>query len=114
MVPIAVVVAIQIARHEDGKPGTGVSRPRRWRIDVDPADASPDFLGRRGVHADTRSRRHRCITCARTCDADLRHDRSVLHLHVGCTSALVALLPNTVAYTPFPRWFGYCTPRGRR
>ena len=23
--------------------------------------------------------------------------------------ALVALLPNTVAYTPFPRWFGYYT-----
>jgi hypothetical protein len=23
--------------------------------------------------------------------------------------AFVALLPNTVAYTPFPRWFGYYT-----
>ena len=106
MVPIAVVVAIQIARHEDGKPVWASLALAGGALMSIPLMLPPIFWG---VAAFTPTRAPDVTA--------IMHELAMLtfvttdqyYIFMWVAIAFVALLPNTVAYTPFPRWFGYYT-----
>ena len=106
MVPIAVVVAIQIARHEDGKPVWASLALAGGALMSIPLMLPPIFWG---VAAFTPTRAPE-ITA-------IMHELAMLtfvttdqyYIFMWVAIAVVALIPNTVAHTPFPRWFGYYT-----
>jgi hypothetical protein len=106
MVPIAVVVAIQIARHEDGKPVWASLALAGGALMSIPLMLPPIFWG---VAAFTPTRAHDVTA--------IMHELAMLtfvttdqyYIFMWVAIAVVALIPNTVAYTPFPRWFGYYT-----
>jgi hypothetical protein len=106
MVPIAVVVAIQIARHEDGKPVWASLALAGGALMSIPLMLPPIFWG---VAAFTPTRAPEVTA--------IMHELAMLtfvttdqyYIFMWVAIAFVALIPNTVAYTPFPRWFGYYT-----
>jgi hypothetical protein len=106
MVPIAVVVAIQIARHEDGKPVWASLALAGGALMSIPLMLPPIFWG---VAAFTPTRAPDVTA--------IMHELAMLtfvttdqyYIFMWVAIAVVALIPNTVAYTPFPRWFGYYT-----
>jgi hypothetical protein len=84
----------------------GDARIGRRHVDVNPARAAADFLGRRGVRPDAGPE----ITA-------IMHELAMLtfvttdqyYIFMWVAIAVIALIPNTVVHTPFPRWFGYYT-----
>jgi hypothetical protein len=106
MVPITVVVAVQISRHETGKPVWAALAFAGGTLMSIPLVLPPIYWG---VAAFTPTRAPE-ITA-------IMHELAMLtfvttdqyYIFMWVAIAFVALLPNTVAYTPFPRWFGYYT-----
>ncbi len=106
MVPIAVAVAAQIARHEKGFPVWAALAFAGGTLMSIPLVLPPIFWG---VAAFTPTRAAE-ITA-------IMHELAMLtfvttdqyYIFMWVAIAAVALIPNTVVYTPFPRWFGYCT-----
>ncbi|WP_155927629.1 hypothetical protein [Mycolicibacterium sp. CBMA 234] len=106
MVPIAVVVGVQISRHEKGRPvwstlaiagGSLMSvvlvlPPIFWGVAAFTPDRSPDITA-------------------------IMHELAMLtfvttdqyYIFMWVAIAVICLIPNKVLYTPFPRWFGYYT-----
>jgi hypothetical protein len=106
MVPIAVVVAVQIARHEKGKPVWAALALAGGTLMSIPLVLPPIYWG---VAAFTPTRAPE-ITA-------IMHELAMLtfvttdqyYIFMWVAIAVVALIPNTVVHTPFPRWFGYYT-----
>lgn len=106
MVPIAVVVAVQMARHEKGKPvwsivaGVGgtlmsiflVLPPLFWGVAA--------FTPSRASEITATMHELAMLTLVTT-------DQYFIFLWVGVVVA--CLVPNSVVHSPFPRWFGYFT-----
>ncbi|TAM65863.1 hypothetical protein [Mycobacterium sp.] len=106
MVPIAVVVGVQISRHEKGRPvwstlaiagGTLMSvvlvlPPIFWGVAAFTPNRSPDITAIMHELA--------MLTFVTT-------DQYYIFMWVAIAAA--CLIPNKVLYTPFPRWFGYYT-----
>lgn len=106
MVPIAVVVGVQISRHEKGRPvwsilaiagGTLMSvvlvfPPIFWGVAAFTPDRAPEITA-------------------------LMHELAMLtfvttdqyYIFMWVAIAVACLAPATVRYSPFPRWFGYYT-----
>jgi hypothetical protein len=106
MVPIAVVVAVQIARHEKDKPVWAALALAGGTLMSIPLVLPPIYWG---VAAFTPTRAPE-ITA-------IMHELAMLtfvttdqyYIFMWVAIAFVALIPNTVMHTPFPRWFGYYT-----
>lgn len=106
MVPITVVVAVQIARHETGRPVWAALAFAGGTLMSVPLVLPPIFWG---VAAFTPTRAPE-ITA-------IMHELAMLtfvttdqyYIFMWVAIAAVALIPNTVVHTPFPRWFGYYT-----
>jgi hypothetical protein len=106
IVPLAIVVAIQMSRHERGKPiwsitaGAGgvlmsiflVLPPLFWGVAAFTPSRAPEITATMHELA--------LLTLVTT-------DQYYIFLWVGVT--VVCLIPNTVLHSPFPRWFGYFT-----
>lgn len=106
MVPIAVVVAVQISRHETGRPVWSVLSLAGGLLMSVPLVLPPIFWGA-AAFTPTRAPE---ITA-------MMHELSMLtfvttdqyYIFMWVAIAVIALLPNKVVHTPFPRWFGYYT-----
>jgi hypothetical protein len=106
MVPIAVVTAVQIARHEKGKPVWAALAFAGGILMSIPLMLPPIYWG---VAAFTPTRASE-ITA-------IMHELAMLtfvttdqyYIFMWVAIAVVALIPNNVVHTPFPRWFGYYT-----
>ena len=106
MVPIAVVTAVQIARHEKGKPVWAALAFAGGILMSIPLMLPPIYWG---VAAFTPTRAPG-ITA-------IMHELAMLtfvttdqyYIFMWVAIAVVALIPNNVVHTPFPRWFGYYT-----
>jgi len=106
MVPIAVVTAVQIARHEKGKPVWAALAFAGGILMSIPLMLPPIYWG---VAAFTPTRAPE-ITA-------VMHELAMLtfvttdqyYIFMWVAIAVVALIPNNVVHTPFPWWFGYYT-----
>jgi hypothetical protein len=106
MVPISVVVGIQISRHEAGKPIWSTLAVAGGSLMSIPLMLPPIFWG---VAAFTPTRAPE-ITA-------IMHELAMLtfvttdqyYIFMWVAIAAICLIPNTVLYSPFPRWFGYYT-----
>ncbi|MDO3402771.1 hypothetical protein QWI29_22245 [Mycolicibacterium neoaurum] len=106
MVPLAIVVAIQMSRHERGKPvwsilsGAGgvmmsiflVLPPLFWGVAAFTPTRAPEITATMHELA--------LLTLVTT-------DQYFVFMWVAVT--VVCLIPNKVVHSPFPRWFGYLT-----
>ena len=104
MVPIAVVVAIQIARHEKGRPVwsilAGISGSMMSIFLVLP----PLFWG---VAAFTPTRAPEITATVHELGLPTLVTTDQYFVFIWVAVVVVCLVPNSVAHTPFPRWFGY-------
>jgi hypothetical protein len=106
MVPIALVVAVQIARHKEGRLGWAALAFAGGTLMSIPLVLPPIYWG---VAAFTPTRAPE-ITA-------IMHELAMLtfvttdqyYIFMWVAIAVVALAPNAVVHTPFPRWFGYYT-----
>jgi hypothetical protein len=106
MVPIAVVVAMQIARHETGKPVWAALALAGGALMSIPLALPPIFWG---VAAFTPTRAPE-ITAT-------MHELAMLtfvttdqyYIFMWVAIAAIGVIPNVVRHSPFPRWFGYYT-----
>ena len=106
-VPIAIVVAIQMYRHERGKPPVWSLLAAANGVIMSIFLVLPPLFW--GTAAFTPSRPSEVTA--------LMHELGMLtlvttdqyYIFMWVAIAFVALVPNTVVHTPFPRWFGYYT-----
>jgi hypothetical protein len=106
MVPIAIVVAMQISRHETGKPVWAALALAGGALMSIPLALPPIFWG---VAAFTPTRAPE-ITA-------IMHELAMLtfvttdqyYIFMWVAIAAIGLIPSEVRYSPFPRWFGYYT-----
>jgi hypothetical protein len=106
MVPLSVVVAIQLSRHEKGRPVWATLAAAGGVMMSVPLVLPPIFWG---VAAFTPTRAPEVTA--------IMHELAMLTLvttdqyYIFMWVAIVAicLMPNTVVHSPFPRWFGYFT-----
>jgi hypothetical protein len=106
-VPLAVVVAIQMYRHERGKPPVWSLLAAANGVIMSIFLVLPPLFW--GVAAFTPSRPPEVTT--------LMHELAMLtltttdqyYIFMWVAVAVICLTPNTVVHSPFPRWFGYFT-----
>lgn len=106
MVPIAVVVGAQISRHEKGKPVWSTLAIAGGTLMSVVLVLPPIFWGVAAFTPD----RAPAITA-------LMHELAMLtfvttdqyYIFMWVAIAVTCLVPATVKYSPFPRWFGYYT-----
>jgi hypothetical protein len=106
MVPIAVVVAVQIVRHEKGKPVWAALALAGGTLMSIPLVLPPIFWGV-AAFAPTRAPEITAIMHELAMLTFVTTDQYYIFMWVAI--AVIALIPNTVVHTPFPRWFGYYT-----
>jgi hypothetical protein len=106
MVPIAVVVAVQIARHEKGKPVWAALAFAGGTLMSIPLMLPPIFWGV-AAFTPTRAPEITAIMHELAMVTFVTTDQYFIFMWVAI--AVIALIPNTVVHTPFPRWFGYYT-----
>ena len=106
MVPIAVVVAVQIARHEKGAPAWAALAFAGGTLMSIPLVLPPIFWGA-AAFTPTRAPEVTSIMHELAMLTFVTTDQYYIFMWVAV--AFVALIPNTVVHTPFPRWFGYYT-----
>jgi hypothetical protein len=106
MVPIAVVVAVQIARHENGKPLWAAAALAGGALMSIPLVLPPIFWGV-AAYTPTRAPEVTAIMHELAMLTFVTTDQYYIFMWVAI--AVVALVPNAPVHTPFPRWFGYYT-----
>jgi hypothetical protein len=106
MVPISVVVAIQLSRHENGKPVWSTLACAGGVMMSLPLALPPIFWG---VAAFTPERAPEVTA--------IMHELALLtlvttdqyYIFMWVAIAVICLTPTAVVHSPFPRWFGYFT-----
>jgi hypothetical protein len=106
MVPIAIVVAVQIARLEAGKPVWALAAFAGGSLMSVPLVLPPIFWGT-AAFTPTRSPEITALMHELAMLTFVTTDQYYIFMWVAITAA--SLLPVTVRYSPFPRWFGYYT-----
>lgn len=105
-VPLAIVVAIQMSRHETGKPVWSVLAAANGTLMSIFLVLPPLFFGVAAFTpdrpADVTAIMHELglLTLVTT-------DQYFIFFWIGVV--VISLLPNRVVYSPFPRWYGYFT-----
>jgi len=106
MVPIAVVVAMQIARHEKGKPVWAALAFAGGTLMSIPLVLPPIFWGT-AAFTPTRSPEITAIMHELAMLTFVTTDQFYIFMWIAI--AAIGLIPSTARYSPFPRWFGYYT-----
>jgi hypothetical protein len=106
MVPLAVVVAIQLSRHEKGRPGWSTLAAAGGVMMSVPLVLPPIFWGV-AAYTPTRAPDVTAIMHELAMLTLVTTDQYYIFMWVAI--AVICLIPNTVVHTPFPRWFGYFT-----
>jgi hypothetical protein len=106
MVPLAVVVAIQISRHEKGKPVWSTAAIAGGAMMSVPLVQPPIFWGVAAV-TPTRAPEIAAVMHQLAMLTFVTTDQYYIFMWVAI--AVIALIPNSVVHKPFPRWFGYYT-----
>jgi len=106
MVPISIVVAMQISRHETGRPVWAALALAGGALMSIPLVLPPIFWGV-AAFTPTRAPEITAITHELAMLTFVTTDQYYIFMWVAI--AAVSLIPNTVRHSPFPRWFGYYT-----
>lgn len=106
MVPIAVVVAIQISRHEKGRPVWAATALAGGTLMSIPLALPPIFWGT-AAFTPTRAPEITAIMHELAMLTFVTTDQYYIFMWVAI--AVIGLIPSAVRHSPFPRWFGYYT-----
>jgi hypothetical protein len=106
MVPIAVVVAIQISRHEKGRPVWAATALAGGTLMSIPLVLPPIFWGT-AAFTPTRAPEITAIMHELAMLTFVTTDQYYIFMWVAI--AVIGLIPSAVRHSPFPRWFGYYT-----
>jgi hypothetical protein len=106
MVPLAVVVAIQLSRHEKGKPVWSTLACAGGTLMSVVLVLPPIFWGV-AAYTPTRAPEVTAIMHELALLTLVTTDQYYIFMWVAI--AVLCLTPNSVVHSPFPRWFGYFT-----
>jgi hypothetical protein len=106
MVPLAIVIAVQLSRHESGKPVWSIAAFAGGITMSIPLVLPPIFWG---VAAFTPTRAPEITATMHELALLTLVTTDQYYIFLWVPVAVLALVPNTVVNSPFPRWFGYLT-----